>query len=207
MAFSGFNDVHGKVEVIYSDNDTTFHPAAKTLPKLLLITETRDAFCKKGVLWQFIPPYAPSQGGAWESMVKQFKLILQRILDSFKHIPNLMKLITFCSNSVRMINERPLTAVNSNPRNNTRFFLTPGLDLYNSVGRAHDKDKFKRDYIFNLALADRFWHNLMMNFYLPALQGRNKWRETTGNFKIGILVLVGDTKDLLNKKIPGGQSC
>ena len=38
-----------------------------------------------------------------------------------------------------------------------------------------------------------------MDFYLPTLQGRNKWRETVGNLKIGQLVLVGDTEDLLTK--------
>ena len=160
LAFSRFNDVRGKVEVIYLDNGTTFQAAAKSLPKLLHTTELRNASRKKGVLWQFIPPYAPSQGGAWESMEKRFKLILQRILGSSKHIPNLMELITFCSNSVRVVNERPLTAVSSDPRDNTVLtpasLLTPGLYPYTPVGRAHDKDKLRRHYRFNLALQTVF---------------------------------------------------
>ena len=93
-------------------------------------------------------------------MVKQFKLILQRILNSSKHISNLMELITFCSNSVRMVNQRPLTAVSSDPRDNTVLtpasLLTPGLDPYTPVGRAHNKDELRRNYRFNLALEDRF---------------------------------------------------
>ena len=203
MMFVVIVESMGKVKVICSDDCTTFQAAAKTPPKLLHTTEFRNAFCKIGVLWQFIPPYAPSQGGAWESMVKQFKLILQRILDSSKHIPNLMELITFCSNSVRVVNEQPLTVVSGDHRDNTVLtptsLLTTGLDPYTPVGRAHDKDKqLRSDYRFNLALADRFWHD-WIDFYLPTLQGKNKWRETVGNLKIKQLVLVGDTEDLLTK--------
>ena len=74
-----------------------------------------------------------------------------------------MKLITFCSHSVRVVHERPLTAVSSDPRDNTVLtpasLLTHGLDPYTSVGRAHNRDELRRDYRFNLASADRFWHD------------------------------------------------
>ena len=102
-----------------------------------------------------------------------------------------------------MVNKRPLTAVSSDPRNNNVLtpasLLTIGLDLYTPVDRAHDKNELRRNYTFNLALADRFWHE-WMDFYLPTLQGRNKCRETVRNLKIGQLILVGDTKDLLTKE-------
>ena len=43
-----------------------------------------------------------------------------------------MELITFCCNSVRVVNERPLTALSSDPRDNTVLtpasVLTPGLE-------------------------------------------------------------------------------
>ena len=119
-------------------------------------------------------------------MVKQFKLILQRILDSSKHIPNLIELITFCSYSVQVVNERPLTAVSCDSRDNTVLtpasLLTPGLDPYTAVGRAHAKDKLRRDYRFNLALADHFWHE-WMDLYLPTLQGR-RYFETCGGMHL-----------------------
>ena len=58
-----------------------------------------------------------------------------------------MELITFCSNSVRMVNERSLTAVSGDPGNNSVLtpasLLAPGLDPYTLVGRAHDKDKLE----------------------------------------------------------------
>ena len=44
--------------------------------------------------------------------------------------------------------------------------FTPGLDPYAPVGRAHDKDELRRDYRFNLALADGFWYD-WMDFYQP----------------------------------------
>ena len=101
-----------------------------------------------------------------------------------------------------MVNERKLTAVSSDPRDNTVLtpasLLTFGLDPYTSVGRVHDKDELRRDYRFNLALVDRFWHD-WLDFFLPTLQGKNKWRETARNFKIGQLLLVGDKEDLLTK--------
>ena len=73
LAFSRFNDVRGRVEVIYSDNGSTYQAASKALPKLLHSTELRNSLRGKGIRWEFIPPYAPAQGGTWESMVKQVK--------------------------------------------------------------------------------------------------------------------------------------
>ena len=110
-----------------------------------------------------------------------------------------MELITFCSNAVREVNERPLTALSDDPRDfavvTPASLLIPAFDLYPPVGRAHDRDHLRRDYRFNLALADCFWKDWVA-FYLPMLQGRNKWRETSKNLHIGDLVLVGDSADI-----------
>ena len=64
LAFSRFNDVRGKVEEIYSDNGSTFQAASKALPELLNDPQLRNSLRKKGIRWEFIPAYAPSQGGA-----------------------------------------------------------------------------------------------------------------------------------------------
>ena len=188
LAFSRFNDILGKVEVIFLDNGSSFQAAAKALPDLLKSPKLRNSLREKGIRWEFIPPYAPAQGGTWESMVKQVKHILQRILETTTHKPSLMKLITFCSNAVRVVNERPLTALSHDPRDSAvvtpASLLTPAFDPYTSVGRAHDRDHLRRDYRFNVALADRFWKDWVA-FYLPTLQGRNKWRQTSKNLQIG----------------------
>ena len=110
-----------------------------------------------------------------------------------------MELITFCSNAVRVVNERPLKALSDDPRDfavvTPASLLTPAFDPYIPVGRAHDWDHLRRDYKFNVAVADRFWKDWVA-FYLPTLQGRNKWRETSKNLQIGDLVLVGDSVDI-----------
>ena len=132
-------------------------------------------------------------------MVKQVKRILQRTLETAAYKPSLMELITFCSNAVRVVNERPLTALSDDPRDfavvTPASLLTPAFDPHTPVGRAHDRDHLKRDCRFNVALADRFWQEWVAS-YLPTLQGRNKWRETSKNLQIGDLVSVGDSADI-----------
>jgi len=56
-----------------------------------------------------------------------------------------------------------------------------------------------RDYRFNRGLVNRFWQDWLV-FYLPTLQGRNKWRETAKNLEIGQLVLVGASEDIANRE-------
>ena len=48
-------------------------------------------------------------------MVTQVKRILQRTIETAAHKPSLLELITFCSNPVRVVNERPLTALSDDP--------------------------------------------------------------------------------------------
>ena len=64
LAFSRFNDVRGKVEIIFSDNGSSFQAASKALPDLLKSRELRNSLREKGIRWEFIPPYAPAQGGS-----------------------------------------------------------------------------------------------------------------------------------------------
>ena len=61
------------------------------------------------------PPYAPSQGGSWESIVKLFKNALRRVIAETRRKPLLIKLQTFVSDAVRIVNDRTLTSVSSHP--------------------------------------------------------------------------------------------
>ena len=119
-----------------------------------------------------MPSYAPAQGGTWESMVKQVKRILQRTLETATHKPSLMELITFCSNAVQVVNERPLTVLSDDPRDfavvTPASLLTPAFDPYTPLGRVHDRDHLRRNYKFNVALAYRFWKDWVA-LYLPTL--------------------------------------
>ena len=199
LAFSRFNDVRGKVEVIFSENGSSFQAASKALPDLLKSPELRNLLREKGIRWEFILPYAKEHGGSWKSMVKQVKRILQRTLETSTHKPSLMELITFCSNAVRVVNERPLTALSDDSRDfaivTPASLLTLAFDPYTPVRRTYDRNHLRRDYRLNVALANRFWKDWVA-FYLPTLQGRYKWRETSKNLQIGDLVLVGDSANI-----------
>ena len=81
LAFTRFTDLRRPVSTIYSDNGITFQAAAKVLPKLLESTELKNSLRKKGIDWEFIPPYAPAQNGVWEAMVKQIKHVIANILE------------------------------------------------------------------------------------------------------------------------------
>ena len=49
LAFSRFNDVQGKVEVIFLDNSSSFQVASKALPHLLKSPELRNSLREKGI--------------------------------------------------------------------------------------------------------------------------------------------------------------
>ena len=68
----------------------------------------------------------------------------------------------------------------------------------NPFGGAHNRDHLRGDYKFNVAIADRFGKDWVA-FYIPTLQGRNKWRETTKNLQIGKFVLEGDFADIFER--------
>ena len=111
LAFSRFVDVRGPVSGFHSDNGSTFKVAAHILPDLLSSDDLQSFFRQKGISWEFIPPYSPAQGGAWESLVKVFKKTLLQVASSSHRTPNLMELQTYASNTTYLVNNRPLTSV------------------------------------------------------------------------------------------------
>ena len=70
---------------------------------------------KSNINWVFVPPYAPSQNGSSESMVKLFKSALSRVLEPVRRKPSLIELQTFFSDAVRIVNDRPLTTPSDQP--------------------------------------------------------------------------------------------
>ena len=81
--------------MIFSDNGSTFIAASNRLSELLGSTEFHNDLRKRNINWVRIPPYAPSQGGSWESLVKVFKSALFRALDNTRRMPSLIELQTF----------------------------------------------------------------------------------------------------------------
>ena len=185
-----------------SDNGSTFSAAADRLPSLLDSTGFKNSLRKRGINWVKIPPYAPSQGGSWEIMVKLFKNALGRVLQDVRRRPSLIELQTFVSDAVRIVNDRPLTTVSSHPNDlapiSPSSFLGQRLAPNTPLSAFHDQGDLRRDYQFNVHLAHKFWISWMKG-YLPTLQGRAKWRIARQNISPGQLVLVGDANDIAKR--------
>ena len=149
LAFTRFINLRGSVDTIYSDNGSTFCAAAEALPKLLDSSEFVNSVRKRGINWIRIPPYAPSQGGSWEIMVKLFKTTLRRIIGHARRIPTLIELQTFVSDAVRIVNDRPLTTPSDQPNDllpiTPSCFLGQKLAPYTPLGTFHDKGDLRRD--------------------------------------------------------------
>ena len=92
LAFSRFVNLRGPVDTIYSDNGSTFRAGGDRLPNLLGSMEFHNALRKSDVNWTRIPPYAPSQGGAWEIMVKLFKKALNQTIENTRRTPAIIEL-------------------------------------------------------------------------------------------------------------------
>ena len=152
--------------------------------------------------WVRIPPYAPSQGGSWESLVKLFKSALFRVVDDTRRMPSLIELQTFFSDAVRIVNDRPLTTLSDQPIDLLPIcpssFLGQELAPNTPVGGFHDKGDLRKDFLYNANMAHRFWLGWMQG-YLPLLQKRNKWRTIQHNLQPGQLVLVGDSEVLSHR--------
>ena len=169
------------------------------MPELLASTEFCNELRKSDINWIKIPPYSPSQGGSWESMVKLFKNSLSKILFDAHRKPSLIALQTFFSDSVRVVDDLPLTTPSDQPNDlcpiTPSSFLGQHLAPNTPICDVHDKGDLRKDCVHSSKLAQRFWRSWIKGC-LPTLQGRNKWRTLKKNLVIGQLVLVGDSEDI-----------
>ena len=161
LAFSRFINLRGPVDTMFSDNGSTFCAAADRLPKLLDSTDFENDLRKRNINWVRIPHYAPSQGGSWEIMVKLFKNTLGRVIGEARRKPSLIKLQTYVSDAVRIVNDCPLTTVSSEPNDlapiSPSSFLGQQLAPNTPVSTFHDRGDLHRDFVYNNTLAPKFW--------------------------------------------------
>ena len=199
LAFSRFTNLRGAIDTVYSENGLMFRAAAHRLSSLVGSTEFCNSLRKRNINWVKIPPYSPSQGGSWESMVKLFKDACNRVLNQSRRKPSLIKIQTFTSDAVRIVNNRLLTSLSDKPNDlaviTPSSFLGQGLAPNTPLGAFHARGDLRRDFLHNTTLAHKFWLCWMQG-YLPILQGRNKWRVTRNNICTGQLVLVGDAENI-----------
>ena len=203
LAFSHFTNLRGAVDTIYSDNGSTFCAAANRLPDLLKSTEFHNLLRKCNINWVRIPPYAPSQGGSREIMVKLFKGALNKTIGNTRRLPFLIELQTFFADAVCIVDDRPLTTVSDHPNDFSPItpssFLGQHLSPNTHLCGYHDKGDIRKDFLYNSSLAHRFWLSWLRS-YIPSTQGRNKCSTLKTKLVPGQLVLVGDSDEDLRHK-------
>ena len=203
LAFSRFTNLRGAVDTVYSDNGSTFRAAANRLSSLLGSTEFCNSLRKRNINWVKILPYSLNQGGSWESKVKLFKDVFNRVLDQSLRMPSLIEIQTFTSDAVRIVNDHPLTSLSDKSNDlaviTSSSLLGQGLAPNTPLSAFHDWGYLRPDFLYNTTLAHNFWLCWMQG-YLPTLQGKNKWRVTRNNISTGQLVLVGDAEDISRRR-------
>ena len=68
---------------------------------------------RKSIQWHFDPPAASHQGGVWERLIRSGRRILHSIVG--EHLVNEETLTTFLVEVEKILNDRPITRVSSDP--------------------------------------------------------------------------------------------
>ena len=171
---------------IFSDNGGNFIAAEKEL--------------KRFVKWHFNPPRASHQGGFYEVFFRIFRKVFRAVVTESTLTE--FDLMTYVAKIERIINNRPITKLPSNP--NDSAALTPSAILKGSLADDSSSRKFSKTDAYRNSwkktqyLANKFWHQWTTE-YLNLLQPKQKWFGAARNFQVGDLVLV------LGDKMPRGQ--
>ena len=124
------------------------------------------------------------------------------MLESSRHKPTFVELLTYTGSAVRIVNERPLVPISDDLRDFAAItpasLLTPFFDPYSTVRQPHDRDMLWRDYRFNVGLSQAFWEKWIF-YYLPLLNVRKKWQKLSENLKPGQLVVLGAPIDIAKR--------
>jgi len=111
LAFRRFCSRRSLPSVILSDNASTYLAAAEELKRLLQCDDIKESLARQGVDWRFIPRRAPWYGGFWERLIGLTKQAIKKTLG--RTFISLQQLQTVIVEIESMLNDRPLTYVNS----------------------------------------------------------------------------------------------
>ena len=96
---------------IISDNGSNFKATAKFLEQISSDAQVQEYSSSCGIVWKFIAPRAPWQGGFYERMIKVVKNCLQKVL--YRKRVSLDELQTVVVEIQSRVNNRPLTYIHS----------------------------------------------------------------------------------------------
>ena len=197
-ALRRFLAIRGPVIQLRSDCGTNFVGACNELQAVLKPSDASPVkryLLKEGCEWLFNSPHASHTGGAWERMIGVARRVLEAMLAdvSLKHLTHEV-LTTLMAEVSAIVNARPLVPVSNDP--DAPEVLTPATLLTHKP--QHLKPPAGEFSAANLShkqwkrvqhLADVFWSRWRRE-YLPTLQPRRKWQNTTRNVQKGDLVIL-----------------
>lgn len=197
-----FTSRRGLCKNINSDNGTNFVGANNELLELKKLLQDNNFknsvvnFCStKNISWHFIPGHAPHFGGLWEGAVKSAKYHLKRVIGetrlTFEELYTVLTQVEACLNS------RPISPLSNDPNDLTP--LTPGHFLIGDSLLAIPQEDIRATKVNRLnryqhlqQMLQHFWQRWSKE-YLPQLQCRLKWNETsTTSIKPGCMVLINE---------------
>ena len=193
MALHRFMARRGKPSKIVSDNGTNFVGAEKELAdevKTINSKRLRDEMLMEAIDWQFIPPHAPHMGGVWERIVKSVKNVLRQLVGN--RLLNDEELLTFMAEVEKILNDRPLTRMGSDARDEppltpSHLLLMRGNPCESQLD--HEDNSIRRRWKIVQRIANAFYDRFVSE-YLPTLQSRSKWSTVKDNIKVDDVVLV-----------------
>ena len=195
-AFMRFVARRGRPSHVTSDNATNFVGADKEMRRLLCELEERELQDKTAHLhikWQFVPPGAPHFNGGCEAMVKCAKRALRKTLQNASLSDEDLQ-TAFCR-AEALLNTRPITAVSTDPNDGPPLtpssFLIGHTEVDLTPSSSDERDSLKRRWQRLEQLNREFWRRWIRE-YLPSLQSRQKWTETSNNLREGETVLLVD---------------
>ena len=193
MALHRFMARRGKPVKIFSDNGTNFKSAEKELRESIQQinnSHTKEHMLLECIEWHFIPPHAPHMGRAWERLIRSIKTILRSLVKDGLLTDE--QLLSFIAETEKIMNDRPITKVSSDPKDHSP--LTPNHLLLlhrNNCQATTGSNYVQRRWQVIHQIANDFYKRFVRE-YLPTLQQRNKWQVPQEDIRVNDIVLVVD---------------
>ena len=202
QAFRRMANRRGMAKVIHSDNQTTFHKAAKVFKastqriKLTKIDPNvvEEKLASQGVSWKFITERASHRGGHWERVCRQLKEPLRKVLG--RAFLNYTEMLTVLTDIEALINSRPLTYIGDDIRDGrviTPALLAIGRDPESPSDNLPKKAEvsLSERYRYQQRIQNHFWSRWLQE-YLPGLTVRQKWFKDEKPLKEKDVVLISE---------------